>query len=193
MEPASDLVPLLKSVHDALPEGRVSVGWLYGKFGGHGPNLFLLFLGLLGAIPGADTPSGIAIGLLGLTMLARERPELPVKIASRRIASLPARYAIGRAIDVLNLAEHIFPTLHPCNTVFRRPVAPLLLILLGVAMLVPIPLSNIAPSLAVAMIGLALIEGSAHFVMASLAGAAAALGLTAWFVVLVIRGLGWFA
>jgi hypothetical protein len=192
VEANTDPVPLLQSVRDELPEGRVSVGWLYGKLEGQGICLFLLILGLLGAFPGIDTPAGVVIGLLGCTMLWSAQPQLPSNVAAHRIATRPARYAIGRAINLLTFIEQVFPSFDGEVSVWLRPVAALVLILLGAAMLLPIPLSNVAPSLAAAMMAVALVEGSIASFLAALTSAAAALGLTGYIVLEVLRGIGWF-
>ena len=185
-------VPLLESVRDALPDGPVSVGWLYGKLEDQGICLFLLILGLVGAFPGVDNLAGPAIGIIGCLMLSTAQPQLPLQMAARRIGTRPTRYAIGRAINILNFTESVFPSAGGDASVWLRPVAALILILLGAAMLLPIPFSNIPPSLAAAMMAIALVEGSIVAFVAAMTGAAAALGFTGWLVLMVLRGVGWF-
>jgi hypothetical protein len=189
-QPTAGLLPLLQRIRDALPEGSVSVGWLYLKFEEGGPHALLLFLGLLGVVPGADTPSGIAIFFLGLLMLKRKKIDLPARVATHRLGRRSVRYALSGVIDLLSFVEHHAPDIHPAGHARPHPLAALLVAVLGAAMLVPIPLSNVAPSLAVAMIALALLEGSVYLFLAAWTWTMFALGFTAWFVVLVVRGFG---
>jgi len=168
----------LERVHVALPAGRVSIGWLYGAFDTQATFLLILMFGLLGALPAASLPAGLAICVLSLRLvMPHSLPHLPELIAARRVKTPSARYAIGKAIALLRYFDKLAPGSDHTSLNAVRPAAGVLLFLLGASLLIPIPLSNVLPSLAAAAIALALIEGSVALFLLGVAGGIGGLSL----------------
>jgi hypothetical protein len=170
----------LEQVHGALPDDRVSLGWLHNELEAQATYLLILVLALVGTLPGASLPVGLAICALALRMMLRCECALPETLAAREIAAGHARSALGHAIRVMRVCERAFPQRRAEDaTAAFRPVAGALLFGLGAMLLIPIPLSNVLPALAAAAIALALTEGSLMLVIASSVGAAASFAVTA--------------
>jgi hypothetical protein len=169
----------LERVNVMLPSDRVSIGWLYGAFDTQATFLLILMFGLLGALPAASLPAGLAICVLSLRLvMPRGMPHLPALIASRRVKTPAARYAIGKAIALLRLCDRlVMPSSESTALNALRPATGVLLFLLGASLLVPIPFSNVLPSLAAAAIALALIEGSVALFLLGVVGAIGGLSL----------------
>lgn len=151
---------ILERAHFALPEGRVSIGWLQRALDDQAIYLLILVFALAGALPAASLPAGLAICALSIPMmLSRSAAALPDLIARREIGSRAVRFAMARAIAALRLCERIAPIGKANAMTGLRPPAGVLLFVLGATLLVPIPLSNVLPALSAATVVLALIEG----------------------------------
>ncbi len=160
----------LERLHMALPSGRVSIGWLERALDKQASYLLILVFALLGALPAASLPAGLAICALSLSLfVTRASQLLPASIAARQVGSPAVRYAIGHAIAVLRFAERLFPVSRS-DMARVRPLAGILLFVLGALMMVPIPLSNVLPALSAAVLVLALIEGSTAMLVAGTLG-----------------------
>jgi hypothetical protein len=183
MERRLSPVSVLERVDLALPADRVSIGWLYGAFDRQATCLLILMFGLLGALPAASLPAGLAICVLSMRLFMPRRVQfLPGMIASRQVKTPSARYAIGKTIALLRFCEKLAPRsagsdLSALDSL--RPAAGVLLFLLGMSLLIPIPLSNVLPSIAAAAIALALIEGSVAVLLAGTLCGVAGLALVA--------------
>src|SRR5262245_25847311 len=93
---------ILERAHTALPEGRVSLGWLHSRLDVQATYLLIFVLALIGVLPGTSLPAGLAICALAARMvMLRNTPMLPASLANREIGAHHARYALGRAIAVL--------------------------------------------------------------------------------------------
>ena len=168
---------VLERVHGALPQHRVSLGWLHRELEAQAVYLLIFVLALLGTLPGASLPAGLAIcALAGGILLSGGKAGLPASLAAREIAVRPARYALSRAIALSRICERVLPAARNEASSPFRFMANVLLFILGAMLLVPIPLSNVLPAMVAAALSLALVEGSfALFVLSSF-GAVASLG-----------------
>jgi hypothetical protein len=180
MDSELKLSPLmvLERVRVALPSDRVSIGWLYRAFDTQATFLLILMFGLLGALPAASLPAGLAICVLSLHLIMPHSAQLlPDLVASRSVKTPAARYAIGKAIALLRYFERVSPLSSGTALNALHPAAGVLLFLLGASLLIPIPLSNVLPSLAAAAIALAVIEGSVALLLLGVVGGIGGLSL----------------
>ena len=169
-----DLSPLsvLQRARIALPPDRVSLAWLERALDEQATFLLILVFALLGALPAASLPAGLAISILSLRlMFGRRMVALPRAVASRSVGTGTAHYAIGRAIHLLRASKRYLPVSRAGALDGARPVAGFLLFFLGLALLVPIPFSNVLPALSAAALILALIEGSVALFVVGMASA----------------------
>jgi len=102
---------ILERAHFALPEGRVSIGWLQRALDDQALYLLIFVFALAGALPAASLPAGLAICALSIPMmLSRRAASLPDMIARREIGSGAVRFAMARAIAALRFCERIAPS-----------------------------------------------------------------------------------
>lgn len=168
----------LKRTHVALPQDRVSIGWLHNALDEQAAYLLMLIFALAGALPAASLPAGLAIMAFSIPLLlSRKSTWLPESIARREIGSRAVRFAMTRAMAALRLCERIAPMSRTESLNRLRPFAGALLFMLGAALLIPIPLSNVLPALSAAAIVLALIEGSVPLFVAGTVGGIASIVL----------------
>ncbi|HTQ14203.1 MAG TPA: exopolysaccharide biosynthesis protein [Rhizomicrobium sp.] len=180
-------ISTLERVRLALPEGGATIGWLHEQLDTEAVYLLIFMLGLLGVLPGACIPAGLLICLLAVDlMFVGKTRALPASIASRRIGSGVARQVLDRAIAVLKFCEGILPFAGRGMFDGARFGTAFLIFLLGPAMLLPVPLTNVVPALVVAGLALALIEDSLVLCALAASAAVATLGLMGGIILLLL-------
>ncbi len=155
---------LVDQMADGDPEDVLTLGELLDRFSERSFGLFLLLVMLPCFIPipvGVGGVSGALVSLIGAQFLFRlEHPWLPRFIAKRqfhRSALIRFRDTMGKWLGRLEKmtrarSEGIF--LHPAAHAFTG----LMLVLLGIALALPIPLTNYPFGLILLMFAFALIE-----------------------------------
>jgi len=149
---------MLSNLLRAAPTDRVTPGWLAGGLEGRSFGVVVLLLALLGLIPGVAVLAGALLMVPAMQMiLARRAP-----IFTRRVASihLPTRRVLGlieRTIPLLRYFERFIRARWPTPFESTKRVVGAAVLLLGLCiMLIPIPFSNIAPAIVVALIAFGL-------------------------------------
>ena len=187
---------MLESLLDQAPADSFTFGWLVSALHQRSFGILILLLGLLATAPIGSTAPGLVLAAIAIQMIAgRAAPAFPNFITARR---LPTRYLLqlaARSIPVLRYLENaVHPRWPAAFETAKRFVGVVVLLLTAILLLVPVPLSNIAPAMVIAMIALAYIEEDglliccgflAAFVL--LAAAAAAVWGTVVSAMLIIR------
>src|SRR5262249_12889620 len=140
------------------PDDRVSLGWLHEELREHSFEMLAFIMALVGILPGASVMIGVLMIVPALGMMSSSGMGLPRVVAERSISRRQASFVLGRAIPVLRQWESSERLRHADAWKLVRPAIGLLCLLLGLTLLVPIPLSNILPALAIAGLTLALVE-----------------------------------
>ena len=151
---------VLKDLLDQAPADYFTLGWLMSTLHQRSFGIVMLFLGLLATAPIGSTVPGLMLAAVAVQMIAgRCEPVFPHFITARR---LPTRYLLslgGRAIPVLRYLEKaVHPRWPTTFEAAKRFVGVMVLLLTAVLLLTPVPLSNIAPAIVIALISLAYIE-----------------------------------
>lgn len=142
------------------PPERFTLGWLASNLQQRSFAIVVLFLGLLATTPIGSTVPGLMLAAVALQMIVGRRElAFPQFITAR---SLPTRYLFriaGYAIPVMQYLEKVvhprWPTAFEAS---RRFVGVVVLLLTAALLLTPVPLSNIAPAIVIALISLAYLE-----------------------------------
>jgi hypothetical protein len=103
---------------------------------------------------------GLMLAALAVQLIAgRSEPVFPHFITTRR---LPTRHLLrlgGRAIHVLKYLEKVVHPRWPMTfEAAKRAVGVMVLLLTAVLLLMPVPLSNVAPAIVISLISLAYVE-----------------------------------
>ena len=170
---------VLERLLATLPQDRVSVGWLHEELREHSFEMLAFMMALIGVLPGASVMIGFLMVIPAFGMMFSSGMALPGVVAARSISTRQASFVLGRAIPLLKSWESADRTPHGEIWKFARPVVGLLLLLLGVTLLVPVPLSNVLPALAIAGLALACFEGNLTLLCLAGVGAAGSLAVTA--------------
>jgi hypothetical protein len=151
---------VLENLLDQAPADYFTLDWLMSTLHERSFGIVILFLGLLATAPIGSAVPGLLLAVVAVQMVAGRRELVfPRFITARK---LPTRYLIrlgGRAVPALRQLEK---AVHPrWPTVFeaaKRFVGVMVLLLTAVLLLTPVPLSNIAPAIVIALTALAFIE-----------------------------------
>jgi hypothetical protein len=151
---------VLENLLDQAPADYFTLDWLMSTLHERSFGIVILFLGLLATAPVGSAVPGLLLAVVAVQMVAGRRELVfPRFITARK---LPTRYLIrlgGRAVPALRQLEK---AVHPrWPTVFeaaKRFVGVMVLLLTAVLLLTPVPLSNIAPAIVIALTALAFIE-----------------------------------
>lgn len=139
--------------------------------------------------PGYSIPGGIALMVLALQMVARrEFPWLPQRVLNKRLPADPKMRLVNAMVKFIAFFERfVKPRLTFISR--RRTFAMAMggvVVLCGVSMCIPIPLTNTAPALGVFFIGLGLLEEDAFVALGGVVVAFLGLMITVSLVVLVL-------
>jgi len=139
----------------------VTVDWLLKQSPVAARETLMLMLALTALIPGASLFAGLILMLLAVPMLfAREGIWLPRAVAAHPISMPRLARLVERLLPVLRWQERmIHPVAHRL-VILSRPFGALLIVALSATLLVPLPLSNVPPALAIAMIAISYLETS---------------------------------
>jgi len=126
--------------------------------------VLLIFLSLPSALPipapGYSTPFGIAIALIGIQLfIGRHALKLPKKIESIHFSPRICKNILDTTITFLKRTELLVkPRTYDINEKYFKPFLPIILICLSLLMILPIPLTNTLPAMAVFLFGISISE-----------------------------------
>ena len=171
---------------------QVTLGWLLDGLGDRSFGVVLLVLALLGLLPGVSAVAGVLLAVPAFQMvLARPGPVLPRRVAARRFEAERLARVVGRVVPVLRFLERfIRPRWATPFEATKRAVGGAVL-LLAASLLAPVPLSNVAPALAIAMIAFAYLEEDGLLLGAALAAALAMLTVAVMAAWEAVSATGW--
>jgi hypothetical protein len=151
---------VLQQLHDEVQSDHVTLRWLMGRLRKRSYGMVMLVLALVATVPGVCIVAGLLLMIPGFQMIAgRHSPIFPRRIADHPLPTRHFAALLQRAIPVLRYLEKMtHPRWHIVLEATRRLVGILVVILSSVVVFAPIPLTNIVPSLVIALISLAYLE-----------------------------------
>jgi len=151
---------VLQRLHDEAPTDYFTLGWLMGSLRRRSFGIIMLLLAVVAVAPGASIVAGMLLMIPAYQMIV----DHPAPIFPRRIAThpLPTRHfaaLVQRAVPVLRYLEKVIHPRWPTPIeATKRLVGAVVMILSTSLVFIPIPLSNVVPALAIALISLAYLE-----------------------------------
>jgi hypothetical protein len=201
---AESLSAVLAGLAERHPGERVSVADIIGALGDRAYGALMFIFALPNVVP---TPPGTSL-LLGIPLLflaaqlavGRAAPWLPAVVAQRSMRREDFARVIARAAPMLARAERLMrPRLGLLTSRPAEQLAGLICAVLAMVVLLPIPLGNMLPAVAICLYSLALLErdglaalaatGVALVSMAIVSGVVYAMVKTALFVLSRVLGL----
>jgi hypothetical protein len=171
---------LLQQLRRDVPESRVTFGWLIDYLRARSPEVLILFLALLGVLPGISLAVGILLALLAVAMMTTKTQRvLPAFLASQYLPSGRVTHAIERTVPLFQWGERFIRPRDALLADLLRPFAGFAILVLSITMLVPLPLTNVIPALAIGLIAFASIEGDGLLLAVSMGAALASVAISA--------------
>ena len=150
---------VLNELLGEAPAECVTLNWLMGRLGERSFGIVLLILGLLGLVPGASAFVGVLLAPPALQMiLARPGPSFPRRVAGRPFPTWQLAGVVRRAVPVLRYLEKFVEPRWPTPFEAAKRVVGGVVLLLGMGLLAPVPLSNVPPALLIVLIAFAYLE-----------------------------------
>ena len=151
-------IVLERLMHDA-PAGHVTLAWLMGYLRGRSFGIILLLLGVCGLLPVVSAVAGLMLAIPAFQMiLAHPAPIFPRRIAERPVATEKLAAMLVRIIPALRYLERFIRPRWPTPFEITKRVVGVVVLLLGVCLLAPIPLSNLPVSLSIVLVAFAYLE-----------------------------------
>lgn len=183
---------VLNELLGEAPAERVTLGWLMGRLGERSFGIVLLILGLLGLVPGASAFVGVLLAVPALQMiLARPGPIFPSRVADRPFPSRRVARVVQRAVPVLRYLEKFVAPRWPTPFKATKRVVGVVVLLLGMGLLAPVPLSNVPPALLIVLVAFAYLEEDGVLLCAGLAASLLLFTVVALAIWRAARVTGW--
>ena len=172
----------------------VSLAWLIDHLRERSFGIVMLILGVVALIPGVSGFVGVLLAIPAFQMMmARRGPVFPRFLARRSIPTQRFARLVARIDPVLIRMERIIRPRWPTPFEATKRVVGFVLLLLGLALLAPIPFSQMIVALAIVLLSFAYLEEDGLALCIALAAALVTLAATAatvWAAVLGIDFVG---
>lgn len=151
---------LLQRLHDEIPADRFTLNWLMHSLQKRSFGIIMFLLALVAIAPGLSIVAGLLLAIPAFQMITgKTAPVFPRRIATH---PLPTRYlaaVLQRTVPVLRYLEHlVHPRWQTPLDATKRAVGAVVLMLSVTLVFIPLPLSNVVPALAIALLSLAYVE-----------------------------------
>lgn len=179
VDPPRPTSALLEDLMAEAPPGAVTLGWILDRLGPRSYGLVMLLLGLATMVPGLGVMAGVLVlWVAGQMIMARPAPTVPRVLSHRTFATRRLIAVLRRLVPVLRFLERFAHPRWPTPFVTTRRSLGAMLLLLGVSVLSPIPLTQYVPAVAIMAIALAYLEDDGVLLAVAIAIAVLSLGLT---------------
>ena len=177
--------PVPTSVHlsrmlDRSQGPRVSIGWLMGALGERSFGPTLLVMAVIALLPGLSTVVGLLIAWPAIQLiLGHAAATLPRAMARREIDVARLERIIAILLPRLAWVERLIRPRWPTVFETARRLVGVAMLLVGVTLVSPVPLTQIVPALVIMLLALAYLEQDGLALFATLCSLALT-GMTVW-------------
>ena len=175
---------------------RISIGDLLTALGDRATAALMFifaFPNVLPTPPGTSTILGAPLIFLAAQLMLGRAPWLPAFVSRRSMSQADFTRLVKRIVPWLVRAESL---LRPRLELLARPpmeyFVGLLSLLLAVLLVLPIPLGNMLPALAISLLALGVLERDGIWVLAGLAAAVAGVSLVSGVVFAMVKAAVFF-
>jgi hypothetical protein len=170
---------VLEEVIRQAPAEYVTIGWLTSTLHRHSFGIIMLSLGLLATTPVGSTVPALILAIMAVQLITgRAEPVFPQFVMTRRLPTKQLLWLCDRAIHVLKYLEKaVHPRWPMTFEMAKRAVGVIVLLLTAVLLLMPVPLSNVAPAAVISLISLAYVEEDGLLLSVALLAAIVLVGI----------------
>jgi len=150
---------ILQRLRNDAPPGHVTLHWLLGRLRRRSFGALMLVLALLALLPGASLLAGVFLAFPAAQMiLGHDAPHLPGVLSRRKIPTRRFAGLMERVVPMLRWIERVVRPRWPTPFETTKRAVGFTVLLLALSLLPPLPLSNIVPAFAIALLSLAYLE-----------------------------------
>jgi hypothetical protein len=190
------LSQVLRTLADEPGRDRISIGDLLAALGDRAVAALLFVFAVPNIVPtppGASTVLGAPLLILALQLTLGRRPWLPAVVRRQSMSRDDYRALAGRITPWLRRAERL---LRPRWSVLALPpmeyLVGIVCLLLAIVLVLPIPLGNIPPAIAISLMALGILERDGLWVLAGLFAAATSSVVVSGVVVAMVKTASYF-
>lgn len=170
---------LIRVMLQRAPPDVVTLGWCFDNLRRRSFGMLMFLLGLTAMIPGINAVAGLLLASIGVQMvMALERPLLPRFIASRPLPTAKISRLLQRMIPIISVLENMIRPRWQTPFVATKRFVGVVVVLMGLTVLMPIPLSNVLPGAVTMLLACGYLEEDGIVLCIALTAAAASLALT---------------
>ncbi len=171
MIPRAPTSAILEALLSDRSRGQVTLAWMMGRLGERSFGIVLLLFAILGVLPGISPLASLLIIVIAAQMVrGHPRPVLPRRIAERPFDDRILARLIRRVVPVLRWLERFIRPRWATPFQSTKRVVGGSVLFLGIALLTPVPFSNVPPALIIGLIAFAYLEEDGALLCAALAG-----------------------
>lgn len=184
----------LEEIFNGASQDGPTLEWLLTHLFERSPEFLLLLFMPLAVTPGTSPVAGMVLMVVALPLMLHRRVFfVPDFLARRRISPMRLERALNGAMWLLKRYER-FALAHPHPPArTRNRLAGFLVLVLSLALMVPLPLSNVLPGLTVGLVALASLEGDDQLLWLAAALTAGSFLLILWEASSVLHLATWLA
>ncbi len=158
---------------------RISIGDLIGRLGERSFGIILFVLAVLSLAPGASGIAGVLLMIPAVQMmLAREAVVLPASLSGRQVQVERLTRVLRWVTPLLLRLERVVRPRWKMPFEATKRVVGIVVLLLGITLIAPIPLSNYIPGAVTGLLAFAYLEEDGVLLSVALAAAALSIAIT---------------
>ena len=183
---------ILAELLDEAQGQNVTLDWLLSQLGTRSFGMMLLVVAPLGLLPGISPLAGILLIVPAYQMiLGRPGPVFPRRLGQRQIGVHRLAALLGRIVPLLRYLERLVRPRWTTPFEWTKRVVGGAVLLLGLGLLIPLPLSNVPPALTILLISFAYLEEDGILLCLALCITAFMLTIAAGLVWQTLSSAGW--
>jgi hypothetical protein len=158
---------------------EITVGDLITYLRARAYGVIFILLAVISLVPAMSIPGGVLIAVFAVQMAAGiQTPGLPRRLAELRIPMSKLRWAIERLVPILaRMERHVQPRWPWMTAPPAINGVGLLMALVSVTFALPVPLTQLAPGLAILLIAVAMLERDGRVLLLGVAVSGGALAV----------------
>jgi hypothetical protein len=186
---------VLRRLHDEAPTDHFTLGWLMHRLHKRSFGIIMLLIALVAIAPGLSIVAGLLLLIPAFQMvMGKPAPVFPHGIATRALPTRQLAAVVQRSIPVLRYLEKaVHPRWQTPPEATKRLVGAVVVLLSSTLVFIPIPLSNVIPALAIALISLAYLEEDGVLLAVAVLAAVIVLTVATAAVWEIVVGAKWIA